>query len=81
MKIIIAYHLLKHKGEELFSLKCFSLLNKKGQSLIEFILLFSVILGLSYFFYQNSINNINSLWETYLNLVIDDKNQKIRIGH
>jgi hypothetical protein len=81
VKLIIAYQWLKHKGDELFPPSIRLLINKNGQSLIEFILLFSVIMGLTYFFYEGSIGNINALWENYLNLVIDDKNQKIRIGH
>ncbi len=80
MNLIITYDWLKYKAVTLFSHCHFLVINKKGQSLIEFLLLFSVIMGVTYFFYEGSIGNINSLWENLLNLVVDDKNQKIKIG-
>jgi hypothetical protein len=48
-------------------------LNQKGQSLIEFVLLLTVISGISFMFVSLMNKNITRYWEYAVNLVIDDK--------
>ncbi len=69
-----------HKGKEFFERIQFFILNKNGQSLIEFLLLFTVLIGISSLFYSGAMTNITGLWETLLNLVVDDKNQILKLG-
>ena len=81
VNILITYRYIKHKGKALFGNFTPHLLNKRGQSLIEFLLLFSILIGVSTFFYNGAITNISHLWEGLLNLVIDDQNNKIKFGN
>jgi hypothetical protein len=46
---------------------------QKGQSLIEFVLLLTVISGISFMFVSLMNRNITRYWEYAVNLVIDDK--------
>jgi len=48
-------------------------LNKRGQSLVEFVLLLAVISGLSYGFVAVMNRHLVKYWEYSVNLVIDDK--------
>ncbi len=48
-------------------------LNEKGQTLVEFVLLLSVISGLSYGFVSFMNSNLARYWEYSVNLVIDDR--------
>ena len=47
--------------------------NQKGQSLIEFVLLLTVISGISFMFVSLMNKNITRYWEYAVNLVIDDR--------
>jgi hypothetical protein len=46
---------------------------QKGQTLIEFVLLLTVIAGISFGFVSMMNKNITSYWSYAVNLVIDDK--------
>lgn len=48
-------------------------LNQKGQSIVEFVLLLVVVAGISYGFVSFMNRNLGRYWEYYANLVIDDK--------
>ncbi len=57
---VLPFNLLKQVGQ-------------KGQSLIEFVLLLTVISGISFMFVSLMNKNITRYWEYAVNLVIDDK--------
>jgi hypothetical protein len=57
---VLPFNLLKRVGQ-------------KGQSLIEFVLLLTVISGISFMFVSLMNKNITRYWEYAVNLVIDDK--------
>jgi len=80
VNIQITYRWIIHKGKDFFTRMQFFILNQNGQSLIEFLLLFAVLIGISSLFYTGAMTNISSLWENLLNLVIDDKSQNIKLG-
>ena len=48
-------------------------MNQKGQSIVEFVLLLVVVAGISYGFVSFMNRNLGRYWEYYANLVIDDK--------
>ena len=52
--------------------KCSRLLNQRGQSLVEFVLLLAVISMLSYGFVAVMNRNIGAYWEHCVNLVVTD---------
>lgn len=79
MNILITYRWIKYKCEGFFTPFPIIILNKKGQSLIEFLLLFAVLIGISSVFYSGAMGSITDLWEVLLNIVIDDKSQKIKL--
>lgn len=80
VNILITYQWIKYKGKIFYLKNTPLILNQKGQSLIEFLLLFMVMMGVTIIFYQSANSNINALWESLLNLIIDDKNQRVKIG-
>jgi hypothetical protein len=49
------------------------LLNRRGQSIVEFVLLLAVISGLSYGFVAIMNKNLAAYWQYSANLIIDDK--------
>lgn len=66
------------KSWKFFNLiKFYKLLNrslwaKKGQSIVEFVLLLAAIAGLSYFFVSMMNKNIAKYWEYSVNLIVND---------
>jgi hypothetical protein len=48
-------------------------LNERGQSLVEFILLLSVIAGISFAFMIFMNKSLSRYWQYSVNLIIDDK--------
>lgn len=53
--------------------KFFTRLGKRGQSLVEFVLLLMVISGISWGFVALMNRNLAKYWEYYANLIVDDK--------
>lgn len=53
--------------------KFFKVLGKKGQGIVEFVLLLAVITGLSYGFVAVMNKNIAKYWQYSANLIVDDK--------
>lgn len=53
--------------------KFFKALGKKGQGIVEFVLLLAVITGLSYGFVAVMNKNIAKYWQYSANLIVDDK--------
>jgi hypothetical protein len=80
VNILITYRWIKLKGEDFFAKFSLFTNNKNGQSLIEFLLLFAVLIGITSLFYTGAMSNIMALWEQLLNLVIDDNTQSIKLG-
>lgn len=73
------YRNILHKCIEVFLKRLYFLTNHKGQALIEFILLLVVMFSIVTLIYAVSMNNITTLWEYFLNLVVDDTTQKIKL--
>lgn len=48
-------------------------LNERGQSIIEFVLLLSVVTALSYGFVFMMNKNLANFWQYAANLIVDDK--------
>jgi hypothetical protein len=62
---------MKHWKVLPFNLK--KQLGQKGQTLIEFVLLLTVIAGISFGFVSLMNRNITSYWQYSVNLIIDDR--------
>lgn len=73
------YRIFYNKCIEVLTNRIPFLINKRGQALIEFVLLMMVVFGLVALIYSVSNNHITTLWETFLNLIVDDSTQKIRL--
>lgn len=53
--------------------KAKTLLEQRGQALVEFILLLVAIAGISFLFVNVVNRNLGTYWEYYANLIINDK--------
>ncbi len=51
----------------------YQILNERGQSIIEFVLLLSVVTALSYGFVYMMNKNLATYWQYAANLIVDDK--------
>jgi hypothetical protein len=60
--------------------KCHKTLSdESGQSLVEFLLLLTVIMGLSLGTLKIINGNIANYWESFANLIIDDPSSKVKL--
>jgi len=49
--------------------------NQRGQTIIEFILLLGVMMGISLMFYSNFNKQMGKMWIKLVRVVVDDKSQ------
>ena len=52
--------------------------NKKGQSLVEFVLLFAIVFFISRFFLVNTSKGIEKEWKAAIKLIISPKGENLQ---